>query len=151
MATTTPRSTSGTTAACSTAPTQSAATTTSPARPAPSPGTTRGFRGLRRRQQHGHQRRQLQREFFGVYAEEGNNNYASVFGPENSQAVAFEGDHNVATVLDPFGSVASYADSGYGFNNDVTEVLFAHGKTAAVTANNVYDILTALGRSTGMF
>jgi hypothetical protein len=88
-------------------------------------------------------------EYFGVYAEEGSNNYASVFGPENSQAVAFEGDHNVATVLDPFGSVASYADSGYGFNNDVTEVLFAHGTTAAVTADNVYDILTALGHLTG--
>lgn len=88
-------------------------------------------------------------EYFGTYAELGNNNYASVFGPENSQAVAFEGDHNVAVVLDPFGSEGSYADSGYGFSNDVTEVLFAHGTTAAVTADNVYDILTALGHLTG--
>jgi hypothetical protein len=88
-------------------------------------------------------------QYFGTYAEEGNNNYAFLVGPENSQAVAFEGDHNIATVFDPFGSTPSYADSGYGFSNDITEVLFNHGTTAAVTADNVYDILTALGHVTG--
>jgi hypothetical protein len=38
-------------------------------------------------------------------------------------AAAFEGNSNVAIVDDPFGSLASYADSGYGFNSDVGEVL----------------------------
>jgi len=89
------------------------------------------------------------REFAGVYAEVGNGNYASLVGPENSFAVAFEGNSNVATIFDPFGSAPSYADSGYGFSNDVTAVLFAEGTTAAVTGNNVYDILTALGHVAG--
>jgi hypothetical protein len=91
------------------------------------------------------------REFAGAYAEVGNDNYALNMGPENSFATAFEGNSNVAIVDDPFGSVASYADSGYGFNSDVAEVLGTQGTTAAVTADNVYDILTALGHSTGMF
>jgi hypothetical protein len=90
-------------------------------------------------------------QFGGSYAEVGNNNYASVFGPENSVAVAFQGDSNVATVMDPFGSAPSFADSGYGFSHDVTAVLFAEGTTAAVTGDNVYDILTALGPETGTF
>jgi hypothetical protein len=91
------------------------------------------------------------REFAGVYAEVGNNNYASLVGPENSFAVAFEGNSNVAIVDDPFGSAASYADSGYGFNSDVAEVLGTQGTSAAVNANDVYDVITALGPETGTF
>jgi hypothetical protein len=90
-------------------------------------------------------------EFAGAYAEIGNGNYALNMGPENSFATAFEGNSNVAIVDDPFGSVASYADSGYGFSSDVAEVLGTQGTTAAVTANDVYDILTALGPETGTF
>jgi hypothetical protein len=90
-------------------------------------------------------------EFGGVYAEVGNDNYASVLGPENSVAVAFDGNSNIATVVDPFGSTASFADSGYGFNSDVAEVLLTDGLTAAVTGNDVYDILTASGPEAGTF
>ncbi len=90
-------------------------------------------------------------EYAGAYAQTGNDNYALNLGPENSFATAFEGNSNVAIVDDPFGSVASYADSGYGFNSDVAEVLGAQGNIAAVNANDIYDILTAFGHSTGMF
>ena len=85
----------------------------------------------------------------GVYASNGNDNYALNLGPENSFATAFEGNSNVAIVDDPFSSVASYADSGYGFNSDVAEVLGAQGNIAAVTGNDVYDILTAVGHAMG--
>lgn len=88
-------------------------------------------------------------DYGGVYAQLGSGNYASAVGPVNSFAVAFEGNHNVATVMDPFGTETSYADSGYGFSNDVASVLFTHGTTAAVGADGVYDILTALGHSMG--
>ena len=50
----------------------------------------------------------------GAYADCGNDNYASVLGPENSTASANDGNSNIAYVLDPFGSTASEADSGDG-------------------------------------
>ena len=90
-------------------------------------------------------------DFGGAYAQIGSDNYASVFGPADSFATAFQGDHNIATVMDPFGVAASYADSGYGFNGDIAANLFSDGTTAAVNADNVYDILSAFGRTTGMF
>jgi hypothetical protein len=91
------------------------------------------------------------REFAGAYAEVGNDNYALNMGPENSFATAFEGNSNVAIVDDPFGSVPSYAESGYGFSSDVAEVLGTQGMSAAVTANDVYDIITALDPAAGTF
>jgi hypothetical protein len=90
-------------------------------------------------------------DFGGVYAEVGNNNYAADFGPENSVATVFEGNSNIAYVIDPFGSTASFADSGYGFSNELSGVLFAEGTSAAVTADNVYDVITALGHLAGTF
>ena len=90
-------------------------------------------------------------EYAGAYAQIGNDNYALNLGPADSFATAFEGNNNVAIVDDPFSSVASYADSGYGFSNDVAEVLGAQGNISAVNASDVYDILTVLGHSSGMF
>jgi hypothetical protein len=90
-------------------------------------------------------------EFGGVYAEVGNDNYAAVLGPENSVATVFDGNSNIAYVIDPLGSTASYADSGYGFSSELSGVLFAEGTSAAVTANDVYDVITALGHLSGTF
>ena len=90
-------------------------------------------------------------DYGGVYAQIGNDNYASVVGPANSFATAFEGNSNIAIVMDPFGTAASYADSGYGFNSDIAANLFSDGTTAVVNADNVYDILSVLGHSAGVF
>jgi hypothetical protein len=90
-------------------------------------------------------------EFAGAYAQVGSDNFALNMGPENSFATAFEGNSNVAIVDDPFGSVASYADSGYGFNSDVAEVLGAQGNIAAVSGDDVYNVLTALAHLSGTF
>jgi hypothetical protein len=85
----------------------------------------------------------------GVDANNGNDNYASVLGPENSGAGAGFGDSNVAYVLDPFGSTASQATSGAGFNSDLAAVLLTDGTATANTANDVYDVVTASGSEAG--
>jgi hypothetical protein len=87
----------------------------------------------------------------GVYAVNGNDNSAFVLGPENSVAVAYLGDSNSSYVFDPFGSTASVVSSGYGFSSDMAANLFNAGTTAAVTGNDVYDILTASGPEAGTF
>jgi hypothetical protein len=84
-----------------------------------------------------------------VAAENGNDNYASVLGPENSHAFAGDGDSNIAYVLDPFGSTASDATSGDGFNSDLAAVLLTDGTAVANTANDAYDIVTAAGSEAG--
>jgi hypothetical protein len=85
-----------------------------------------------------------------VYAGNGNDNYASIIGPENSNALAI-GDSNIAYILDPFGSTASGAISGFGNSSDLAAVLFTDGNAFATTANNLYDILTAFGLESGTF
>jgi hypothetical protein len=89
--------------------------------------------------------------FDGTYAYDGNDNYASVLGPENSYASAGIGDSNIAYVLDPFGSTASEATSGLGFNSELAAVLLTDGTAIANTADYAYDILTALGPEAGTF
>jgi hypothetical protein len=87
-----------------------------------------------------------------VIAGVGNGNYASVVGPENSGALAgFGGDSDIAYVLDPFGSTASDATSGDGFNSELAAVLLTDGTATANTADYAYDILTALGPESGTF
>jgi hypothetical protein len=85
----------------------------------------------------------------GVVAGDGNGNYGYVDGPENSGAEALEGDHDIAYVLDPFGSTASVATSGLGGNDDLAAALFADGFPNATGADSMYDIITALGNETG--
>ena len=87
----------------------------------------------------------------GVYAVNGDDNTAYVVGPENSYAAAYLGDSDHSYVFDPFGSTTSFAETGYGSNSDLAAVLFADGGTAAVNANDLYDILTALGPAGGTF
>ena len=86
---------------------------------------------------------------FGVAVGDGDGDYAYVDGPENSGAEALEGDHDIAYVLDPFGSTASEATSGLGGNDDLAAALFADGYPNATGADYVYDIITALGNETG--
>jgi hypothetical protein len=69
---------------------------------------------------------------------------------ENSNAIA-TGDSNIAYILDPFGSTASEAYSGFGHSSDLAAVLFTDGTATATTANGLYDILTAFGPETGTF
>ena len=88
----------------------------------------------------------------GVYAYDGNDNYASVLGPENSTALAGEGDSNIAYVNDPFGAAGSPDSAvagGGAFTNDIAEVLFAHGNATADAANLMYDFFTLFGNFTG--
>jgi hypothetical protein len=86
----------------------------------------------------------------GTVAESGDNNYAYVDGPDNSTAFAGEGNSDIAYVLDPFGSTASTAVSGFGGNSDLAAVLLTDGNANAATgADNLYDIITALGNETG--
>jgi hypothetical protein len=89
--------------------------------------------------------------FGGVSAEYGNDNFASVLGPENSGAVAGYGDSNIVYVVDPLGSTAISATSGYGGNSDVAAVLWTDGNALASGADHLYDIITALGPETGTF
>jgi hypothetical protein len=85
----------------------------------------------------------------GVYATLGNDNYASVLGPENSYASAYDGDSNIAYVVDPFGSTADTAISGVPYNSDLAAVVFTDGTATADTANDVYDVVTAAGNEAG--
>jgi hypothetical protein len=86
-----------------------------------------------------------------VYAGGGSDNYAADFGPENSNAIAAGGDSNIAYILDPFGSTASEAYSGFGHSSDLAAVLLTDGNAFATSANNLYDILTAFGLESGTF
>jgi hypothetical protein len=82
-------------------------------------------------------------------AESGNDNYVYVLGPENSSASVLAGDSNIAYVSDPFGSTASYAESGYGGNSDLAAVLLTDGSANATAADNLYDVVTAAGNEAG--
>ena len=63
---------------------------------------------------------------------------------QNSSTVtASGGDSNIAYVVDPFGSTASHAYSGDGFNSDLAAILFTDGSAFATNASNLYDILTS--------
>jgi hypothetical protein len=54
--------------------------------------------------------------------------------------------------LDPFGSTASEAYSGFGgHSSDLAAVLLTDGNAFATTANDLYDILTAFGLESGTF
>jgi hypothetical protein len=82
----------------------------------------------------------------------GNDNYAYVDGPANSSAYAAGGDSNIGYVLDPFDAAGS-GDNVYagGFDNDLAEVLFAHGNAYADTAPLLYDIVSLFGNASGSF
>jgi hypothetical protein len=81
-------------------------------------------------------------------ADEGNNNYAEVIGPESSSADALDGNHDIAYVLDPFGSTASSAFSGDS-NYDLAAVLLTDGTATAQNSDYLYDIISALGNESG--
>ena len=84
-----------------------------------------------------------------AFANDGNNNFAEVLGPENSAVGAFGGDHNIAYVLDPFGSGASNAFSGDS-NYDLAAVLLTDGHASAQGSSDfLYDIISSLGHETG--
>jgi hypothetical protein len=104
----------------------------------------------------------------GVSATGGDSNYAYVFGPDNSTAVAggtstalgdpetVVGSNDISYVYDPFAGATATADtatSGGGFSNDLAEVLLTNGGGTATadTANLLYDIATAFGNFPGMF
>ncbi len=89
----------------------------------------------------------------GASAGIGNDNYAYVDGPANSIADAENGDSNIAYVLDPFGTAGSpdSATAGFGFSNDLADVLFAHGNASADTAPLLYDIISLFGNFSGSF
>jgi hypothetical protein len=89
----------------------------------------------------------------GASAGIGNDNYAYVDGPANSIADAENGDSNIAYVLDPFGTAGSpdSATAGFGFSNDLADVLFAHGNASADTAPLLYDIVSLFGNFSGSF
>ena len=75
---------------------------------------------------------------------------AAVDGPENSSANAYAGDHDIAYVLDPFGSTASIANAGVGGSSDLAAVLLTDNANAtAQGADYLYDIITALGNESG--
>ena len=83
----------------------------------------------------------------------GNDNFAYVDGPASSIAEAENGDSNIAYVLDPFGAAGSpdSATAGFGFSNDLADVLFAHGNATADTAPLLYDIISLFGNFSGSF
>ena len=98
------------------------------------------------------------KDFSEVVAGEGNNNYAYVYGPDDSTATAgggFDGplvNNDIAYVWDPFSSATGPADSavsGGAFSNDLAEVLLTHGNATADTANLMYDIISLFGHFTG--
>jgi len=80
---------------------------------------------------------------------DGNGNFTFADGPANSTANAFEGNNNIAYILDPFGSTASGANAGFGGNDDLAAVLLTDGDANAQGGQFVYDIITALGNETG--
>jgi hypothetical protein len=88
-----------------------------------------------------------------VIAADGNDNYAYVYGPDNSTAGADLGNGNISYIDDPFGTAGSpdSAFAGAGFSNDLAEVLFTHGNASADTANLLYDIVSLFGNSAGSF
>jgi hypothetical protein len=71
-----------------------------------------------------------------------------VIGPENSAAGVGDGDHDIAYVLDPFGSTASSAFSGDG-NYDLAAVLLTDGSASAQGSDFLYDLISALGNESG--
>lgn len=79
---------------------------------------------------------------------QGNGNFAEVIGAENSSAGVTAGDHNIAYVLDPFGSTATTAFSGDG-SHDLAAVLFTDGSALAQNGDFLYDIVSSLGHETG--
>jgi hypothetical protein len=84
----------------------------------------------------------------------GNGNYAYVYGPDNSTALAGGpggGNDNIAYVDDPYGTAGNpdSAVAGNGFNTDLAEVLFTHGNAVANTADYAYDIISPLGPEAG--
>jgi hypothetical protein len=89
-----------------------------------------------------------------VQAFNGNDNYAYVYGPDNSTALAGGsggGNDNIAYVSDPFGTAANpdSAFAGNGFSNDLASVLFTHGNALATGADYAYDVITPLGPEAG--
>jgi hypothetical protein len=102
----------------------------------------------------------------GAFAGVGNDNYASAVGGNESNADAggsfydtsITGNNDIAYVLDPFGTDGSDAFSGYDYdtmtdatgNNDLAAVLGVDDTTGpAWGANDLYDIVTALGNESG--
>jgi hypothetical protein len=97
----------------------------------------------------------------GAVASYGNDNYAYIFGPDNSTANAGGagldalGNSNVAYINDPFGTAPDSAVAGGiplgegGWSHDLAEVLFAHGNASALGADYLYDIISLFGNESG--
>jgi hypothetical protein len=99
-----------------------------------------------------------------AYSAIGNNDLASVVA-NNSDSYAggdladgtATGNNDVATVVDPFGTVGSVANAGatqgldgVSGNSDIASVFYSDGAAAnALGANDFYDIVSALGNESG--
>jgi hypothetical protein len=102
--------------------------------------------------------------FDGATASYGNDNIAVSEAPYNTTAAelgnafAGQGNDNIAYVLDPFGSTASTGLSSISGgdqstdvpnNFDLAAVLLTDGNATATGADNIYDVITALGNESG--
>jgi hypothetical protein len=98
-----------------------------------------------------------------AYSTIGNNDLASVAGNDSysyaggDYATGTTANNDVATVFDPFGTVGSVANAGatqgvdgVSGNSDIASVFFSDAATAnALGANDLYDIVSALGNESG--
>jgi hypothetical protein len=82
-----------------------------------------------------------------TFSGNGNDNYAYVYGPDNSNAFAEDGNGNIAYIDDPYGAAGApdSALAGYSGNYDLAEVLFTHGDADASGGNLLYDIISLFG------
>ncbi|WP_428338655.1 hypothetical protein [Mycobacterium sp.] len=103
------------------------------------------------------------KDFSNVEASHGDGNYAYVYGPDNSTAVAGGyggvnlGNNDIAYVSDPFSGTTGAADnavagstSTVAGSNDLAEVLLTHGDASAL-GNLMYDIVSLFGSTSGSF
>jgi trimeric autotransporter adhesin len=92
--------------------------------------------------------------FVGAGAGNGNDNIAVDDASGDAAANAAQGNDNIAYVLDPFGATTSAANAGgdpsvVSSNSDLAAVLLTDGNATATGADNLYDIITALGNESG--
>jgi trimeric autotransporter adhesin len=97
----------------------------------------------------------LTTSFDGADAFDGNNNIAVADASGGDLANAGQGNDNIAYILDPFGTTSSSANAGGDIstvvpnNSDLAAVLLTDGNATATGADNIYDIITALGNESG--
>jgi trimeric autotransporter adhesin len=93
--------------------------------------------------------------FDGPSASVGNNNIAISDATGDVAANAGQGNNNIAYIFDPFGPTTSAANAGgdtstiVSNNSDLAAVLLTDGNATATGADNIYDIITALGNESG--